>query len=59
MKIEGHLSFLEQNYNEFRLLYNKKTVEKILVQRPVKTTIQLLYDKGLFDAFLKADKVFY
>ena len=57
MKIDGHLSKLEKNYNEFKLQYNKQNVEDILIQRAVKTTIQILYDKGLFDKFQNADKV--
>ena len=57
LKINGHLSILEKDYNEFKLQYNKQSVEEILIQRAVKTTIQILYDKGLFDAFPNADKV--
>ena len=45
MKIDGHLSKLEKDFNEFKLQYNKQNVEEILVQRAVKTTIQILYDK--------------
>ena len=56
-KIEGHLSKLEKDYNEFKLQYNKQNIEEILIQRAVKTTIQILYDKGLFDNFQNADKV--
>ena len=57
IKINGHISKLEKVYNEFKLQYNKQSVEEILVQRAVKTTIQILYDKGLFDKFQNADKV--
>ena len=57
LKIDGHLSKLEKDYNEFILQYNKQNVEDILIQRAVKTTIQILYDKGLFDKFQIADKV--
>ena len=57
MKIDGHLSKLEKDYKEFILQYNKQNVEGILIQRAVKTTIQLLYDKGLFNNFQNADKV--
>ena len=56
-KIDGHLSKLEKDYNEFSLQYNKQNVEEILVQRAVKTTTQILYDKGLFDFYANADKV--
>ena len=57
LKIDGHLSKLEKDYNEFILQYNKQNIEDILVQRAVKTTIQILYDKGLFDNYANADKV--
>ena len=57
LKIDGHLSKLEKDYNECKLQYNKQNVEDILIQRAVKTTIQILYDKGLFDTFQNADKV--
>ena len=57
LKIDGHLSKLEKDFNEFKLQYNKQSVEEILIQRAVKTTIQILHDKGLFDNFQNADKV--
>ena len=56
IKIVGHLSKLEKDYNEFKLQNNKQNVEDILIQRAVKTTIQILY-KGLFDKFQNADEV--
>ena len=57
LKIDGHLSKLQRNKYEFKLQYNKQSVEDILIQRAVKTTIQILYDKGLFDNYATADKV--
>ena len=57
IKIDGHLSKLEKDFNEFKLQYNKQNVEEILIQRAVKTTIQILYDRGLFDNYTNADKV--
>ena len=51
------MSKLEKDFNEFKLQYNKQSVEEILIQRAVKTTIQILYDKGLFDNYANADKV--
>ena len=57
LKIDGHLSKLEKDFNEFKLQYNKQNVEDILIQGAVKTTIQILYDKGLFDNYANADKV--
>ena len=55
--MDGHLSKLEKDYNEFKLQYNKQNVEDILNQRAVKTTIQIFYDKGLFDNYANADKI--
>ena len=37
-KINSHLTLLEKNYNEFKIQYNKQSVEEILIQRAVKTT---------------------
>ena len=56
-KINGHISYIEKDYNEFKLQYNKQSVEDLLIQRAVKTTIQILYDKGLFYNFQNADNV--
>ena len=57
LKINGHLSKIEKDFNEFKKQYNKQSVEEVLIQRAVKTTIQILYDKGLFDKYANADKV--
>ena len=57
LKIDGHLSKLKKDCNEFKKQYNKQSVEEILFQRAVKTTIQILYDKGLFDNYANADNV--
>ena len=57
IKINGHISKLEKDYNEFIKQYDKQAVEDILIQKAVKTTIQVLYDKGLFDNYDNADKV--
>ena len=56
-KIGGHVSHIENVYNEFELQYNKQSVEEVLVRRAVKTTIQILYDKGLFDNYANAENV--
>ena len=56
-KTTGHISYIEKDYNEFKKQYNKQSVEEILFQRAVKTTIQTLYDKGLFDNYANAHKV--
>ena len=57
LKIDGQLSKIEKDYNEFKKQYNKQNVKENLIQRAVKTTIQILYDKGLFDNYANADKV--
>ena len=57
LKTNGHLSKLEKDYNEFKLQSNKKNIDDILIQRAVKTTIQIVYDKGLFDNYANANKV--
>ena len=44
LKKGSHLSKLEKDYNEFILQYNKQNVEGILIQRAVKTAIQILYE---------------
>ena len=56
LKIDGHLSKLEKDFNEFKSQYDKQNVEEILIQRAVKTTIQILYDRGLFDNFQNAEE---
>ena len=39
LKINSQISKLEKDYNEFKKQYNKQSVEEILIQRAVKTTI--------------------
>ena len=56
-KIEGQISCIEKDCNEFKIEYNKQTIEAVLIQRAVKTIIQILYDKSLFDNFQNADTV--
>ena len=57
LTVDSHLSNLEKDYDEFKLQYDKQNVEDILIRRAVKTTIQILYDKGSFDTFQNADNV--
>ena len=56
LKINGHLSISGKDYNEFELQYNKQSVEGNLIQRAVKTTIQIIFDNVLLDALPNADK---
>ena len=46
LKINGHLSLLEKDFNNFKLQYNKQSVEEVLIQRAVKMTIQILLWQG-------------
>ena len=57
LKIDGRLSKLEKDNNEFNLQHNKQNVEDILIQRAVKSTIQVLYDRGLLDNFQNAEEI--
>ena len=41
-KIDRHISYIGEDYNEFKLRYNKQSVKDILIQREVKTMIQNL-----------------
>ena len=56
-KTNSQIAYIEKNYNEFKKQYNKQAVEEVLIQTAVKTTIQTLYDKGLFDKFQNAEEV--
>ena len=48
---------MEKDYNELKLHSDKQSIEEILVQRAVRTTIQKLYDNGLFEKYDIADEV--
>ena len=41
---------------QLKLFSDKQSIKEILVQRAVKTTVQILFDKGLFDIYFKADQ---
>ena len=56
-KVDGHISYIERGYTEFKKQYNKQSVEESSIQRAVKTIMQVLYDKGVFDNCATADKV--
>ena len=55
--MDSHLSYLEKNYNKFKVHHNKQSVEEPLIQRAVETTIQILYDKMIFDSFPNAVEI--
>ena len=47
-KLEGQVSYIEKDYNEFNLFSNKQSVKEVLLQRAVKTFIKLHFDTGHF-----------
>ena len=55
-KVEGQISYVEKEYFEFKL-HNDKQPEEVLIERAVKTTIQIIYDKVLFDKYDNVDEV--
>ena len=57
LKINGHLSSLKKDQNEFKLQYNEQSVEEVLIERAVKTIIQIICGKSLFDYHAKTDEV--
>ena len=56
-KIDGQISYLEKDSNDFKIQYNKQSVEDNSIQRAVETAIQILCDKGFFGNYANADKV--
>ena len=56
-KIEGQIFSIEKDYNEYKLHYNKQSVEGILIEKAVKTIIQKLSDKRLFDIYTDAVEI--
>ena len=56
-KIDGHFAYIETDYNEFKKQCNKQSLEEILIQTAVKTTVQIIFDRGLFDNYANADEV--
>ena len=47
-EIEGHMSFIEEDYNDLKLHNSKQSVEEIFIQGLGKTTKQMLFDEGFF-----------
>ena len=54
-KKEGQISYIGKDYNEFKLHNNKQSLEDLPIEKAVRTTIQILYDKGLFDHYNNGD----
>ena len=51
LKKEAQISYIEKNYNGLKFQNDKQSREENPIERAVKTTIQILYDKGLFDTY--------
>ena len=56
-KNKRSLIIIREKLQRIQITIQQKSVEKILIQRAVKTTTQKLYDNGLFDNFPKVDTV--
>ena len=48
---------MEEKYSEYKLRKNQQFVKEVLIEKPVNTTIQIIYDKGIFDKYDSADEV--
>ena len=49
-KLDDHTSYKEKTYNEMKLLSSKQSEEELLVESAVKSTIQELHGRGLFES---------
>ena len=56
-KIGGHLSLIENDYIDFKLRNDKQSAE-LLTEKVVKTSFQMLYEKGLIDKYDNVDETF-
>ena len=48
-EVKGDISYMENNFNEFKGYERYK--EEVLVEKAVKTAIQIAFDRGLFDEY--------
>ena len=55
-KVGGHLSLVVNDCNDFKLRIDKHS-EKVSIEKAVKTNIQKLCDKGIFDNFNNTDEL--
>ena len=46
-KVEDHISYREKRYEDFKNL--ERSNQEVLIEKAVKTTIQIIYDKKLLD----------
>ena len=49
--------FRKKDYNEIKILTSKQSVEQVLLRKVMETAIRILFDKSVFDAFPKTDRV--
>ena len=56
-KSGGHLSYIEEHYNVFFLRIDEQFEEEFLLEKFVKTTVQILHYEGFFENFDNADEV--
>ena len=54
-EVKRHLSHREKDYNEYN--DHERHNGEVLIEKAVKTTIQILYDKVLFDTYDNADEI--
>ena len=55
-EVKGQIPYIEKHFNEFR--DHERHNEDVSIERGVKTTIQILYDKGFFHKYNNADEKF-
>ena len=55
--LNGKISYIGENYNEFKLHNNEQSIKEALFERAVETLIQMLYGGGLFNKYDNADVV--
>ena len=56
-KMDGHISYTGNDYNDFKSQNNKQSAPEILIQRAVRTNMQKLYNNELFDNFANAEEI--
>ena len=56
-KMESHKSFTEKQYNQYRLLSIKQSLEDVLIEKTVETPTEKLCKKASFNNYDKTDEV--
>ena len=55
--VQGQILFIETDFIEFNLRRDKQSEKEVPIVRVVKTTEQILHNKGLLDIYYNADNV--